>query len=255
MVTYLLGPILALFPQTWRRRLPSSLQVNWRTATGLSGFLEGAVALVALMYWYSYMMSTWADRGWDAALSGKLAPGVTDHQIGFAALVIFLTNPVTWAICFFGAEACVRFLSAFSTGNGLGILLLYLPDKVIGRIVGRVDAKPGLIMETSQSNVASYFGAIGDSMMTTLLPKVPDEHCIVRNDSEEILEVRSSRKKADWAPPKVVRYLDSYYRLESDARGPAPRPFRYRLRRLERGVPGRNVLIYSPEQPVVESKA
>jgi hypothetical protein len=254
MLTYILGPILALFPRTWRRRLFSNLQVNWSRATGLSGFAEAALALIALMYWYSYMMNTMVDRGWDAALSGKLPAWVTDQQIGFTALLIWALHPLTWAIAFFAVEGSVRLLSAFSAGDGLGMLPLYLVDKILGRITGRVDPKAGLGMETLQSNISSYFGAIGDSMMATFVPKVPDEHCIIHSEVDEILEIRASRKKTDWIPPRVVRYLDTYYRLESDSRGPAPRPFRYRLRRLERGVPGRNVLIYSPEEPVVETK-
>jgi hypothetical protein len=254
MLTYLLGPILAIFPRTWRRRLPSSLQVDWRKATGMSGFLEAALALIALSYWYSYMMNTWVDRGSDAALAGKLPEWVTVHEIGFTALLIWATNPLTWAIAYCGVEGSVRLLSAFSAASGLGILPLYLLDKILGKITGRVNPEAKLFEESSESNVSSCFGAIGDSLKDKFLPKLPDELCTIRNEVDEILEIRSSRRKTDWTPPRVVRYLDTYYRLESDSRGPAPRPFRYRLRRLERGVPGRSVLIYSPEQPVVESK-
>jgi len=228
--------------------------VEWRPATALSGFAEAALALIALMYWYSYTMTTWVDRGWDAALSGRMPVGVTDHQIGFTALVIFAAHPLTWAIAYFGAEGSVRLLGAISSGNNLGILPLFVLDKILGKITGRGDAKTRVTMETSQGNVSSYLRAVGDSVMTKFLPNVPDELSFVRNEVEEILEIRACRKKADWISPRVVRYQDAYYRLEGDSRGMAPRPFHYQLRRLERGVPGRNVLLYSPEQPLIRTK-
>jgi hypothetical protein len=254
VLTYLIGPILALFPRRWRRALPSRLQVEWRPATALSGFAEAALALTAMMYWYSYTMTTWVDRGWDAALSGKMPAGVTDHQLGFAALVIFASHPLTWAIAYFGVEGSVRLLGATASGTSLGILPLFVVDKVFGKITGRAHAKTGVTMETSQGNVSSYLGAVGDSVMTKFLRSVPDELSFVRNEVEEILEIRACRKKTDWIPPRVVRYQDAYYRLEADSRGMAPRPFHYQLRRLERGVPGRNVLLYSPEQPLIREK-
>jgi hypothetical protein len=228
--------------------------VEWRPATALSGFAEAALALIAIMYWYSYTMTAWVDRGWDAALSGKMPMGVTDHQIGFAALWIFATHPLTWAIAYFGVEGSVRLLGAMASGSNLGILPLFLADKVFGKITGRADAKTGVTMETSQRNVSSYLGAVGDSVTGKFLPSVPDELSFIRNEVEEILEIHACRKKADWIPPRVVHYQDAYYRLESDSRGMAPRPFHYQLRRLERGVPGRNVLLYSPEQPLVRVK-
>ena len=91
--------------------------------------------------------------------------------------------------------------------------------------------------------------------MTARLSPVPDELCVVRNTSEEILEIRASRPKPDWTPPRVVRYEDRYYRLEESARGSGPRPFVYKLRRLAAGVPGRTVLTYSPEEaPILVSR-
>ena len=255
MLTYLIGPILALFPRWWRRSLPSFLQVNWRVAAGLSGFAEAAVALVAMAYWYSYSMNSWLDHASDAALAGKLPPWVTDHDLGFTALIIFATQPLTWLIAYLGMEGSVRLLAAFSSGNILGILPLYLVGKIFGKLTGSGDAKAAVAFESKQGNVASYVGAVSDSVMTKFLPSVPDELSFIRSGEEEVLEIRACRKKPDWIPPRIVRFEDAYYRLEADSRGTPPRPFLYRLRRLERGVPGRNVLIYSPEEPVVHAKS
>ena len=83
------------------------------------------------------------------------------------------------------------------------------------------------------------------------LSQVPDELCFAKNAAEEFLEIRAWRPKTDWTPPRVVRYEDHYYRLEECARSSAPRPFVYKLRRLAAGVPGRTVLIYSPDEAPV----
>jgi hypothetical protein len=86
------------------------------------------------------------------------------------------------------------------------------------------------------------------------LPLVPDELYLTQDGSDEILEIRSCRAKPDWTPPRVVRHEDRYYQLEAYSRGSAPRPFIYVLRRLSAGVPGRSVLIYSPEQTPVRGE-
>jgi hypothetical protein len=57
MWIFLLGPFLALFPKRWRKALPFYQAVHWRSAAILSGLAESAIALGALMYWYSYSMT------------------------------------------------------------------------------------------------------------------------------------------------------------------------------------------------------
>lgn len=79
----------------------------------------------------------------------------------------------------------------------------------------------------------------------------PDELRFRKEEGEELLEIRASRRKPDWDPPRVVYIEDAYYRLEASATKTGPRPFLYTLRRLSAGVPGRNVLIYSPPEALV----
>ena len=255
MLTYVLGPFLALFPNRWRTFFFSAFSVNWRRATALSGFAESVIALVALMYWYSYSMTTWVDRALDAALAGKLPTGVTDHDIGITALVIWATHPLTWLIAYAGIEGAVRFVGAAFSENNMGILPLFLLDKVFAILTGRGGPDPARAAGYSQGHMSSYVGAIREKARGSFLAQVPDELSYSRDNSDEILEIRCSRRKADWTPPRTVRYHDSFYRLEGFAEGPAPRPYRYALRRLAAGVMGRTVLVYSPEdQPVLAKK-
>ena len=220
-------------------------------ATVLSGFGEAVIALIALMYWYSYYMAVMVDHGLDAALTGKLPTRVTDHGIGLAALVIWVTHPLTWLIASAGVEGSVRFLGAAFTETNLGILPLFLLDKIIGKFSGRSEPSWAKAAGYSQANFSSFVGAIREE---AIVKGLPDELCFSGSAPDELLEIRACRRKADWNPPRMVRFQDSYYRLEALSGGSAPRPFRYTLRKLPAGVMGRTVLVYSPEDASIFAK-
>ncbi len=254
MWIFLLGPFLSLLPKRWRKSLPFYDTVRWHSASILSGLAESVIALSALMYWYSYSVATWVSQALDNVL-GKNAPTtITDHEIGFAALVVWATHPLTWAIAFFGIEGMWRLCAAF-TDTVLGVFPLYLLEKIYSKIFRRgAPTTPG-IAKFSQSYVSSYVGTLREKAVTARLSQVPDELFVVTNASEETLEIRACRPKPDWTPPRVVRYEDRYYRLEESTRGSGPRPFIYKLRRLAAGVPGRTVLTYSPEEaPILANR-
>ncbi|MGC1621039.1 MAG: hypothetical protein WA765_21290 [Candidatus Acidiferrum sp.] len=250
MWTYLLGPFLALLPRRLRTSTPFSKAVRWRPAAILSGLAECLSALTVLMIWYYYSMSTTLSHLSDLALHGKVAPTTTDYDLGTAALLIWSTHPLTWAIVFFGIEGIVRTCAGLAD-TVLGIFPLYLVEKVYATVFRRRESKTSYAANFSRSNVSSYVGAIRDKVVLAKPSQLADELRVAKNASEEFLEIRASREKQEWTPPRVVRMDDRYYRLEECSRGPAPRPFIYKLRRLPAGVPGRTVLTYSPsEEPV-----
>ena len=251
MFTFLLGPFLAVLPKRWRRSLPVLKSVKWRTPSILSGFGESLLALVAMMYWYSYSMTTWVSQGLDAALSGKMGPGVTDHDIGIMSLFIFATHPITGLIAFIGVEGSIRLVGAAFAENDLGILPLFLLDKILQKITGQSGPSAAQERGYTEGNLASYVGAIREKVRVSKTSAVPDELCVTKEGAEEFLEVRACRRKPDWTPPRTVRYQDTFYRLEECSNGWGARPFRYRLRRLPAGVMGRTVLVYLPEQEPV----
>ncbi len=249
MWTFLFGPLISIFPKRWREALPFSTRVRWGPATVISGLAESVIALIALSYWYMYAMTAWVERGVDSALSGKMGPGVTDQAIGSVALVIWATHPLTLLLGYAGIEGAIRLCAAAFSGNILGTLPLFLLDKVFVTVFRRRGTKN--LNAAASFNNSSLVGAVRERMLAARLPIVSDELCFRRSASEEILEIHAARRKQDWTPPRVVRYQDSYYRLESDSLGPAPRPFHYMLRRLPAGVPGRTVLLYSPLDAVI----
>jgi hypothetical protein len=251
MWTFLLGPFISIFPKRWRELLPFSNQVQWGPAAAMSGLAESMIALVALAYWYMYAMSAWVARGVESALSGKMGPGVTDQAIGSVALVIWATHPLTLLLGYAGLEGAIRLCSAAFAGSTLGIFPLFVLDKIFMTIFRRPGAKSPDAAANSSGN-SSLLGALRDKVLTASLPAVSDELCFRKSASESILEIRASRRKKDWTPPRIVRYQGSYYRLEADALGPAPRPFLYTLRQLAAGVPGRTVLLYSPLDAVIK---
>ena len=255
MFTFFLGPILAVLPKRWRQSLPRQKLIEWRTASVLSGFGELVLAIVAYMYWYSYSMNTWVSRGLDAALAGKMDRRVTDHDITIMSLFIFATSPLTWMILYAGAEGSIRLLGAAFSESYLGILPLFVVDKVFLKLTGK--GGPGIAQAAgyTETNLSSYVGAIREKARVIRSAVIPDELCVTREGADEFLEIRACRSKPDWTPPRTVLYLDTFYRLEESSRGPGARPFRYRLRRLSAGVMSRTVLVYAPEhEPVVSEK-
>lgn len=255
MLTFLLGPFLAVLPRRWRQSLPMQKFIEWRTASMLSGFCEFLFGVVAMLYWYSYSVTTWVSRGLDAALAGKAGPSVNEQEVGFMAIFIFATHPLTWLIAYIAVEGSVRLVGAAFAENNLGVLPLFLADKIFLKITGQ--SAPGIARAAgyAETNLSSYMGSIREKARVMRTAIIPDELRVIREGADEFLEIRACRNKPDWTPPRTVRYQDTFYRLEESFRGPGARPFRYRLRRLSAGVMSRTVLVYAPEEePVVSEK-
>jgi hypothetical protein len=255
MFTFFLGPFFAVLPKRWRRSLPFLKSMEWRLPCMLSGFGEFVVAVAAMLYWYSYSVTTWVSRALDAALAGKMGPAVTDQEIGFTAIVIFATHPLTWLTAYVGVEGAVRLVGAAFTESNLGILPLFVLDRIFLKITGRSGPSAAQEGGYTETNLSSYVGALREKVRVSSAASIPDELCASKEGTEEFLEIRACRGKPDWTAPRTVKYQGTFYRLEDCSHGSGARPFRYRLRRLSAGVMSRTVLVYAPEQePVVSEK-
>ena len=247
MLTYIVGPFLAFLPKRWRGAFVG-FQINWARATAISGAAEFVLLLVAAGRWYFYSMNAWISRGLEAALNGEAGPGVTDHVIGGMALFMWANHPLTWVLAYFSVEGAVRFCGAAFGESYLGTLPLYFVGKIFAWIMGVPPEDPD-----RPAMAASFVSAVSDKLLESTQPAGTDE--IVRREQagEQLLEIRASRKKAGWEPPRVVKIGERFYRLEAFTRGTLPRPFRYTLRRLAAGVMSRTVLVYDAEMETADS--
>jgi hypothetical protein len=253
MWNYLLGPIFALLPKSWRNTLPFLRSAMWGRAAAVSGLAEFFGAIVALAYWYMYAMTNWVNHGVSYALSGKLGPMVAVQDIGAVALSVWATHPLTLALGYFIVEGALRFCAALS-GEALGTLPLFLCDKILFGPFRQRDTKDSRGTEGVPGNAHSFFSAIRVRALASMIPEVCDAVYPSKDESGETLEICASRQKKEWDPPRVIRFEGTYYRLESCSVGAGARPFRYMLRRLAAGVPGRTVLLYDPPDVVSVSQ-
>jgi hypothetical protein len=254
MWTYLLGPFLALLPKRWRINLVPEGAVDWQWAGSLSGFAECVISLAALLFWYSYSVTTWVSKGLDSALSGKMPAGVTEHEIGFAGLVLFATHPLTWLIAYGGLEGSTRLLSAAIGENCLGMLPLYLIDRGYLKATGRKGTDSKNAAEFEKGNVSSYIEAVKEKIAETGKVHLADEIFVRKEGEDEVLEVHSSRRKENWMPPRTVRFRAEFFRLEEFHKVNGQRPFLYKLRRVTAGVMGRTALDYAPTDVVMHEE-
>jgi hypothetical protein len=244
-----LGTVLSYLPQRWRNRLRMEQAVPWVAAGILSGLLESLVALLGLVFWYSHSVTTWAANAMDSALRNGPEAQVPGQAIGFSALVLWMLHPLTWFVGYFAIEGVVRFLAAVSTERVHGMLPLVAADWCFGKLSGRPPEGDGLYMPSGKEQVQALVSAVKEKVMVATLPDREDELVEYAEGGESILEIRGSRPKSEWVPPRVVRIGSTYYRLEEALHGNAPRPFVFRLRRLAAGVPGRTVIVYDAPQP------
>ena len=239
--TFVLGPILALLPERWRQASLWRERVRWERAGTVSGIGEIFAAVTALGYWYMYEMMRRIGQMIEMADSGKLGPGLDEHQIRGAALTLFYMSPLTWLLFYFFAEGALRLCAAAFTGKVYGSLPLWVIERGLFAIRKPQEAR---VVETVTENAKSIVGSVRERMRVARPEDVEDELKFERDGNEEVLEVWASRRKADWEPPKTVRVDEMFYRLEESHVGVGPRPFQYRLRRVEAGVMGRTVIQY-----------
>ncbi|MGB7436325.1 MAG: hypothetical protein WBR26_07055 [Candidatus Acidiferrum sp.] len=247
--TYLVGPLAALLPARWRSALPSLVHADWERAGTLSGILEMLAAIIGLGYWYMLEMTRRIDQIMNGTVHGKTPVGLTEHQVQGAALTIFYMGPLTWILFYFFFEGAFRLCGAAFTENVLGTLPLYLLERTVFLVRHRKQAKLG---ELVARNVLSFVASVREQWMVARLEEVPDELHYTTSGTEPMLEVWASRRKQEWVSPKIVRVDELYYRLEESWVEKGSRPFRYRLRQLEAGVPARNVILYKTEQAIVK---
>ena len=244
---------MALLPRRWRSRFGLDEVIPWTRSALLSGLVESLLALIALVYWYSHSVTTWAANALDSAMRNGPEAQVPGQAIGFSALVLWLIHPLTWCVGYFALEGLVRLLAAVSTEQVVATLPLAGIDWIYGKLSGRALEGDAKHTPSAKVQVQEFVSSLKQGVMALRLPHLEDECRETGQGAELLLEIHASHAKAEWKPPRVVRMGDAYYRLEDAVQGKPPRPFIYRLRRLAAGVPGRTVLVYQSPLPAKET--
>jgi hypothetical protein len=223
VLTLLVGPAVALLPKRWRESFALTSD-EWKLAGAISGFLESAAAMAALVAWYSYSVTHWARDAIFSTVDAHPQAAIPPGTEGFAALVLLLFHPFTWFILYCGVEGTVRLLASTIGGTTFGILPLYLVERSYSLLLSRRNK-----LNSSAGN------RFEPDCLTT------------RTDAAgEILEIRAVLPKEGWLPPKTVRFGGVYYRLfQAYEERSTDRSFVYVLRRLSAGVPSWTVVNYS----------
>ena len=238
----ILATVFSFFPRRWRMAMPGEDRIPWERGATISGILQSLLAIEALILWYSLSVTTWVSNGVDSALRGGAE--VPEQAIGFAGLALWALHPLTWVIAYFAAEGMARMLGAAFTGHVMGTLPLYLADWIYGKLTHRPPEGDARYSPGMRAYADSFVTALKDEWHSRRLPQAEDEVTRLQRAGEAYLEIHSCRQKKEWTPPRIVRVEEAYYRLEETRRASPPRPYVYRLRKLEAGVPGRNVIVY-----------
>lgn len=236
--------VLAPLPRRWRRGFGLDEAIPWTRSALLSGLAESLLALIALVYWYSHSVTSWAANGLDSAMRNGPEAQVPGQALGFAALVLWLIHPLTWCVGYFVLEGLVRLLAAVSTEQVVATLPLVGVDWIYGKLSGRAPEGDAKHTPSAKAQMLEFISNLKQGVTALRLPHLEDECRETGEGVESFLEIHASHPKAEWNPPRVVRMGDAYFRLEHAVQGKPPRPFIYRLRRLAAGVPGRTVLVY-----------
>jgi hypothetical protein len=242
----LVGILLSPLPRRWRAPDLLEYKIPWQRCAILSGIMEILLGLLALIYWYSHSVTSWAAAALDSALKNGAGSGYDPHVRGLTAVVIWWIHPLTWLIFSFFIEGMVRLVAAVSTEQVLPLWPLALTDWIHGIATRRPREGDALHTPPAREQLRCAIHFAKEALQNARNPEVADELVESRDGPDLVIEIHSSRRKRDWEPPRIVRIADQYYRLEFAAEGKRPRPFIYSLRRLPAGVPGRNVLVYVP---------
>lgn len=223
MLTYLLGPVLSLLPQRWRKSLFEDLDVDWVRATLLSGMICGFACLLALAVWYMYAIEQGIEEQVDVTLvATKGAPGRgAGMAIGFASLLAFALHPLTWTLTYYSVEGVYRAFAAAVNAEAPGTGPLALLDWTAR--------------------------ALGRQIHGRRVPLVRDRVTADAEGNEWNLKVESCRPKPTWKYPLTVKYGEEYFCVLGDSTaGSEARPHVYLLKRVPAGEAYRGMEIYDP---------
>lgn len=228
MLTYIIGPFLSLLPQRWRKSLFEEWNIDWVRATLISGVLTGFAGIFVLVLWYLHALQAGVDSQLDATMQAtKGVPGRGAGMVmGFAALLVFVLHPFTWALAYFSVEGIYRGFAALVNGEAPGSGPLGLVDWTVRTLQRR-----------------SYERRV---------PPVADKVTADPEGKQWNLKVETCRPKPLWKFPKVIKFKEDFFQVVGEATGDATpqRPHVYLLRTVPAGEAFRGMDVYDPNEPL-----
>lgn len=227
-VSYVAGTFLALLPQRYRRWVEERGGSHFTSAAVASGLLQFLGCLGAFIGRYflfrQQRMDKWAAdviaRGAEEVFAGAGA----QHTMGFMTTVEYLIQPFTLVLLYFTFEGAVRLLAGLVTGEVVGTL----PLQGVAWLHGKVEAR-----------WAEW----------KLGPRIVD--LVQKGDGAAYdLRILSCRPKKTWDRMMTIVFLEEFYELVGEERGPLPRQFIYLLRRAPEGKVIRGHHYYRPDEPL-----
>lgn len=226
VLTYLLGPFIALLPRGRAKPVAERLGIHLPRAAAVSGIAEFALSAFSLPVWFLVYGARFTEATMGAYM--KTHPQnpkdmvFSSYGSSIFLILAFATHPLTLALIYFSVEGLLRGLAALLAEDQVGTLPLVLVDSVVRKVGGRA--------RRWQEG-----------------PPIPD--LVARGEEKDRWHLRiESCRPRRWDKMTTIRHEDSLYELAAKVEGLPPRPFIYILRRLPPGKVARAIYDYSPEE-------
>ncbi len=229
MIQFLLGLVVALLPERFRREWLPQWHGNLRTSAAGSGVAQTLTALGVLLARYPKFVNDQVAQIDVRVINGMAEKGgeTAVRGIGIILLAAYVLLPLSILLIYFAFEGVVRLVAAVTTGEVVGTLPLALVD-----------------MAGQKWN--SYYAE------KKLGPRVPDLVSLPTDGSGYDLRIASCREKPGWNELMTISHNETLYEVAGYEGGEEPRRHVYLLRRAPLHKVVRGLHHYDPEEVMKE---
>ncbi len=226
MIKFLLGFVLVLLPERFRRQWFPQLDGNLLTSAVVSGLVQMLSALGILAAGYPRFIHEQVAQI-DVRVVAGLAEKGGDTAVraaGIILLVAYVLLPTSLLLIYFAFEGVVRFVAAMTTREAVGTL-------------------PLALLDMASQKWSEYYAEKKQG------PRVPDvvSKPPMENSGYD-LAIASCRSKAGWDHLMTISYNATLYEVADYVEGDEPRKHVYLLRRAPLNKVVRGLHRYDPEE-------
>ena len=225
VLTYILGPFIALLPTRRAKPLAERLGINLYRAAVVSGLAELILCVGFLVAWYFIFSHSFVEKQMAAFMRGQPQNPkdmvMFSYGLSTAVILAYYFHPLTLTLVFFSAEGFLRGLAALLAEDHVGTLPLVLINLVGEKVHGRA--------------------------VQMREPPIPDVVSRGGEKDDWQLRIESCRPRR-WDKLTTIGFEDQLYELAAKFEGTPPRPFIYVLRHLPPHKVVRGIYHYSPDE-------